>query len=164
MYTTNPDQTTYNHTATSTSGTTSSDAAASKGLLRMKSIYVYIGATLGILILAYLISQFLDTTLMMHFGMFAGVLLLVANLRDFLKTQDQYTAQPRSTALMNTLIGGSLVCAWLSQIVGVLLWVPALLLIGAATPLVIGRASLYYTYIHTAQQIIGQVKGKAKRP
>ncbi len=66
--------------------------------------------------------------------------------------------QKGSTALLNVLIGAALICAWLSQIVTSLLWIPALILMAIATPLIFGRARVYTAYLDTAKTIAGSVR------
>ena len=118
------------------------------GSMRVRSIYLYIAlAVVGVLLLYFLIN-FVQTSLVMHFSMFAGVLLLLTNLRELIGSS---FAQRSSTSLLNCMIGGALICAWLTQIVSVFLWIPALLLIGIATPLAFGRASVYSTYVSMAR-------------
>lgn len=118
------------------------------GGFRIKPIYFYIGiAAIFILVLAFLI-RVLDTSLSMHFSMIAGALLLLANLRELIG--HTYT-QHSSTALLNCLIGGSLIFAWL----GGLFWLPAVVLLAVALPLVIGRSTVYVTYVQVARNLVG---------
>jgi hypothetical protein len=49
------------------------------------------------------------------------------------------------------LVGGGLIFAWLAQFFGPLLWIPAVVLVGIATPLIFGRANVYTAYIATAR-------------
>ncbi|NOK60781.1 MAG: hypothetical protein GFH27_549289n236 [Chloroflexi bacterium AL-W] len=130
------------------------------GGFRIKPMYVYIGIAVVAIIALYFITQFLNTSLVMHFGVVAGALLLLANLRELL---GQSFSQRSSTALLNCLIGGALVCAWLSQIAGVLFWVPALILLGIAVPLSIGRASVYSTYVQTARGAVSNMRRAVNR-
>jgi hypothetical protein len=104
--------------------------------------------------------RLLNTGLVMHFSMLAGVLLLLANLREVL---GKSYARHNNTALLNTLIGGALVFAWLSQFLGALLWVPAIAMLGIAAPLAIGRASVYQTYVRTARGAMGNLRHMAGR-
>lgn len=121
------------------------------GGFRIKPIYFYIAiAAVFMLVLAFLI-RILDTSLFMHFSMIAGALLLLANLRELLG--HTYT-QHSSTALLNCLIGGSLIFAWL----GGLFWVPAVVLLAVALPLVIGRTTVYVTYVQMARSVVNGVR------
>ncbi len=133
------------------------------GALRINPLIFYGGIALLVLVGALMLMRFLDTALIVHFGMAAGALLLVANVRELLGTQDAFTQQHRSTALMNSLIGGALLFAWLSQIVTTLFWVPAIVLIGTSVPLVMKRASLYAFYVQSFKQLVGSFKGAVRR-
>ncbi len=115
---------------------------------RIRSMYLYIAVAVVVILAIYFVVRFLNTGLVMHFGMFAGVLLLLANVRELI---GQPYAQRSNTALLNSLVGGALIFAWLSQILSAFMWIPAILLIGVATPLAFGRASVYTMYVQTAR-------------
>jgi hypothetical protein len=72
----------------------------------------------------------------------------VANLRELIGMS---SSQRGSTALLNLLVGSGLICAWLTSFFGSLLWIPAILLVGIATPLIVGRANVYSAYLTTAR-------------
>jgi hypothetical protein len=118
------------------------------GGFRIKPIYLYVAGIIAVVVAIYFVMRFLNTSLVMHFGAFAGALLIIANLRELIGMS--YT-QRGSTALLNLLVGGGLIFAWLAQFFGALLWAPALLLVGIATPLIFGRATVYTAYIGTAR-------------
>ncbi|NTW03728.1 MAG: hypothetical protein HGA19_21050 [Oscillochloris sp.] len=120
----------------------------SVGGFRIKPVYLYVAGIIAVVVAIYLVMRFLNTSLALHFGAFAGVLLIIANLRELIGMS--YT-QRGSTALLNLLVGGGLIFAWLAQFFGALLWIPAILLVGIATPLIFGRATVYKAYISTAQ-------------
>ncbi|MCU0495211.1 MAG: hypothetical protein MUD01_26795 [Chloroflexaceae bacterium] len=125
------------------------------GGFRIKPLYLYIGVAVIAVVAVYFLINFVQAGLVMHFSLAAGVLLLLANLRELI---GQSYSQRGSTAMLNCLIGSALVCAWLSQIVGLLLWIPALLLLGVSVPLVLGRASVYNSYVQTARSAVGSVR------
>lgn len=118
------------------------------GGFRIKPIYLYAAGILAVVVAIYFVMRFFSTSLVMHFGAFSGALLIIANLRELIGMS--YT-QRGSTALLNLLVGGGLLFAWLTQFFGALLWLPALLFVGIATPLIFGRATVYKAYITTAQ-------------
>ena len=124
------------------------------GGFRIKPMYLYVVMGLVILAAIYLVMRFINTNIIMHFGLFAGVLLLIANVRELFGSP----ATGGSLPLLNTLIGGALIFAWISQIVNILFWIPAILLIGVATPLTLGRASVYSIYIQTAKSAVNSVR------
>lgn len=146
---------TSSYTGSSYTGPSAPPAYTSIGGVRIKPVFIW-GAIAAVIILAiYLVVRFLNAGLVMHFGLVAGALLLIANLRELI---GQSYSQRGSTALLNCLIGGALIFAWLSQIIGALLWIPAILLIGIAVPLALGRASVYSAYVNTARSTIGSVR------
>jgi hypothetical protein len=117
----------------------------------IKPLYMYIAGGILLLLVIYLMVQFWQTSLVMHFSAAAGVLLLLANVRELI---GKSYGQHYSTAMLNTMIGGALIFAWLTQLLGVLgwiLWLPALALLVVAAPLAVGRASVYRAYLQTAR-------------
>jgi hypothetical protein len=121
----------------------------------IKPLYLYIGLALIAVVAIYFVLNIFTTQLVMHFGAYAGLLLLIANVRELLGNS---YGQKGSTALLNVLIGAALLCAWLSQIITSLLWIPALILVAIATPLIFGRARVYTAYLDTARTIAGSVR------
>ncbi len=130
------------------------------GGFQIKPIYVYIGAALLFLLVLYLVVRVLNAGLVMHFSLAAGVLLLLANMRELM---GQSYGRHNNTALLNNMIGGALLFAWLSQIIGALMWVPAIGLLGFATPLAVGRASVYSTYMQMGRRAFGGLRQAAGR-
>lgn len=116
----------------------------------VKPIYLYIGAAVALLVVIYLVMRFLSTSLVMHFSAYTGALLLIANLRELLGNS---YGQRGSTALLNVMVGGGLIFAWLTQFFGVFFWIPALILVGVATPLIFGRANVYNVYLDMARSL-----------
>ncbi|MEI7644871.1 MAG: hypothetical protein WCJ55_11375 [Chloroflexales bacterium] len=122
------------------------------GGFRIKPIYLYVAGIIALIVAIYFVMGFLQTSLVMHFGAFVGALLIIANLRELIGMS---SSQRGSTALLNLLVGGGLICAWLAEaFLGRLLWIPAVLLVGIATPLIVGRANVYRTYLTTARGAI----------
>lgn len=125
------------------------------GGFQVKPLYLYIAAGIAFLLVLYLLTRLLNTSLVMHFGLLAGVLLLLANGRELI---GQSYGQPKSTAMLNVLIGGSLLFAWLSQIISSVMWAPAVGLLVVAAPLAFGRASVYRTYMQTARGAMQNIR------
>ncbi len=140
-------------------GDTTSTQESGKGF-QIKPMYLYIGIGLLALIAILFVIQFLRTSFVMHYGLAAGLLLLLANLREYI---GRPYGQIKQTALLNSLIGGGLVFAWLTQFLGWLLWVPALGLLLAAAPLALGRASIYNSYIQTVRGAAENVRRTLNR-
>ncbi len=120
------------------------------GKFFIKQEYLILGSGLLIfLFVLHAVTKIVNTSLLIHFGCFAGALLLLANLREVLGN----SFSPRqNTALLNSLVGGALVGAWLSQVIGLLFWIPAVILLGIATPLAFGSAPAYKVYLQQAQK------------
>jgi hypothetical protein len=125
------------------------------GGFRIKPIYLYVAGTIAVVAAIYFVMRFLNTSLALHFGAFSGALLLIANLRELIGMS--YT-QRGSTALLNMLVGGGLIFAWLASFFGPLLWIPAVIMVGIATPLIFGRATVYKAYITTAQGAVNGIR------
>ncbi|NJN19683.1 MAG: hypothetical protein HC822_27300 [Oscillochloris sp.] len=125
------------------------------GGFRIKPIYLYIAGAVAVLVVIYFVMRFFSAGLLAHYGAFAGLLLLIGNLRELIAPS---AAQRGSTALLNVLIGGGLICAWLAAIIGAVMWIPALILIGIAAPLIFGQATVYRKYIGTAQAAADSVR------
>jgi hypothetical protein len=125
------------------------------GGFRIKPIYLYIAALIVVLVAIYFVMRFFNAGLQLHFGAFAGLLLLLANVRELIGGS---VGQRGSTALLNVLVGAGLIFAWLATIVNALLWLPALILVGIATPLIFGRASVYRGYIGAARTAADTVR------
>lgn len=125
------------------------------GGVAIKPIYLYIAGAIAVVIAIFFVLRFLNTGLVMHFGAYAGLLLLIANVRELIGNS---YGQKGATALLNVMVGAALICAWLSQLVTSLLWVPAIILAAIATPLIFGRGRVYTAYLDTAKTIAGGVR------
>jgi hypothetical protein len=121
----------------------------------IKPLYLYIAGAVVFILAIYLLVRFLNAGLVMHFSLVAGALLLLANVRELI---GRSYSRHQNTALLNVMIGAALVCAWLSQILGLLLWVPAVVLLAIAAPLAWGRAAIYQTYMQTARGAFNRLR------
>lgn len=122
---------------------------------RIKPLYVYIAVAVAVLVAVFLVLRFLNTSLVMHVGAYAGLLLLIANVRELVGSS---YGERGSTALLNVMVGGALIFGWLAQFFGALLWIPAVVLLVIATPLIFGRASVYRGYITAARGAADSVR------
>jgi hypothetical protein len=128
------------------------------GGFHIKPLYLYIAGAAVFLLAMFLLVRFLNAGLVMHFGVVAGALLLLANVRELI---GRSYSQHQNTALLNVLIGAALVCAWMSQILGVLFWVPAIVLLAISAPLAWSRAAVYQTYMRTARGAFDRLRSMA---
>jgi hypothetical protein len=119
---------------------------------RIKALYAYIAAAFLGVIVIYFVSRLLSTALEMHFAMAIGVLLLITNVRELLMVPYEQVQRHHSLALMNSMLGGALACAWLGPMVSVLFWVLAVALFAGSIPLAFSRSSAYSLYVQTARK------------
>jgi hypothetical protein len=122
-------------------------------------LYLYIGIAAAVLLGIWLLSSFLRTGVEGYFTLVAGVLLVLGNLRDLIANP---YAQRSNIALLNTLIGGGLIFFFLGRgsfpPLGGIWYVPAVLLLLLAAPLMIGRASVYTVYLGAARTAVGGIR------
>lgn len=117
-------------------------------------IYLYIGIAVLVFFGIWLLSGFFRASIEAYFALVTGILLMLGNLRDLL-----FNAYPQrsNVALLNTLLGGGLIFYFLGNggfpPLGTIWYVPAVLLLLIAAPLMIGRASVYGMYINTARSL-----------
>lgn len=141
-------QNTYTGSPYSESGSQYSRGSMTIGGVRVKPVYIWLLIAVAVGLLIWFLMSVLNTSLVMHFGLFSGVLLLLANVRELI---GQPHTQRGSTAMLNIMIGAALLFAWVSQIFSAFFWAPAILLIVIATPLAFSRASVYTFYVQAAR-------------
>ncbi|MBK9943139.1 MAG: hypothetical protein U0Z44_16930 [Kouleothrix sp.] len=122
-------------------------------------LYLYIGIGILVLFGIWAVLSFFRAGISGYFALIAGVLLVLGNLRDLISNPYM---QRGNVSLLNTLIGGGLIFFFLGE--GgfpPFLWgwyIPAIVLMLIAAPLMLGRAVVYTAYINTARRAIGTVK------
>jgi hypothetical protein len=122
-------------------------------------LYLYIGIGVLVLFGIWLLSSFFRAGIEGYFTLIAGILLVLGNLRDLIANP---YAQRSNIALLNTLIGGGLIFYFLGRggfpPLGWIWYVPAVLLLLGAAPLMIGRASVYGVYLGAARNVVGGIR------
>jgi hypothetical protein len=122
-------------------------------------LYLYIGIALAVLLGIWLLSSFFSAGIEGYFAVTAGVLLVLGNLRDLIANP---YAQRSNIALLNTLIGGGLIFFFLGRggfpPLGGIWYIPAVLMLLIAAPLMIGRASVYTVYLGAARTAVGSIR------
>jgi len=122
-------------------------------------LYLYIGVGLLVLLGIWMLLSFFRVGIDGYFALVAGILLVLGNLRDLIANP---YPQRSNVSLLNTLIGGGLIFFFLGKggfpPLGGVWYVPALLLMLIAAPLMLGRAAVYTAYIGTARNAIGSVR------
>jgi hypothetical protein len=126
---------------------------------RIAPLYLYIGVGILVLLGIWLLAGFVRTGVEGYFTLVAGVLLIVGNLRDLIRSP---FIGRENTALLNTLIGGSLIGFFLGRggfpPLGSVWYIFAVALLLIAAPLMLGRASVYSAYLGTAKNAVGAVR------
>ena len=121
---------------------------------------IYIFALVGVLVAIYIVYQFLTAGVDRYLALAGGLMLLVGNLPDLVRSLQQRQV---GTAMMNTLVGLALVSFFIGEIVlKALFWPLALLLLIAAAPLAINRAGATRAYLNTGRAVAGQLRGLLK--
>jgi uncharacterized membrane protein len=118
--------------------------------------WLYIFALVGILVAIYLIYQLLTAGLQAYLALIAGVMLLIGNAPELTRSLQQRTI---GSALLNTLIGGALVSYFFgSIIVPPIFWSLSIVLLLAALPLTLNRASVARSYLNGARNLAMQAR------
>ncbi len=115
-------------------------------------LYIYIGIGIAAIIVVSIIGGLLSAGVQAYFAVAAGILLVLANLRDLLSGTNN------SAALMNTMIGAALIFFFLGSAFGWVWYIPALLLLVAAAPLGVRRADVYTVYLDAARSMATSVR------
>jgi hypothetical protein len=122
-------------------------------------LYLYLGIGILVVLGIWLLSSFFSAGVEGYFALTAGILLVLGNLRDLIANP---YAQRSNIALLNTLIGGGLIFFFLGRggfpPIGGFWYLPAVLLLLIAAPLMIGRASVYTVYLGTARNVVGGIR------
>jgi hypothetical protein len=117
----------------------------------IRPVYLYAGIAVLVIFALWFLSGFFRAGIEGYFTLITGVLLVLGNLRDLIGNP---YAQRSNISLLNTLIGGGLIFYFLGRggfpPIGGFWYIPAVLLVLLAAPLMIGRASVYTTYIGAA--------------
>ena len=121
--------------------------------------YLYIGIGILVLFGIWALLSFFRAGIDGYFALAAGVLLVLGNLRDLIANPYQ---QRGNVSLLNTLLGGSLIFFFLGKggfpPIGWAWYLPAIVMMLIAAPLMLGRAVVYTAYVNTARKAIGTVK------
>ncbi len=130
----------------------------------IRPLYLYIGIGILALIALWFVSGLLTAGITAYFSLAAGVLLVLGNLRDVIMNP---VLQKGNTGLLNTLIGVGLILFFVGSAFGALWFIPAVLLLLLAAPLMLGRSEVYATYMlaarNTADTVRRTISGVATR-
>lgn len=126
-----------------------------RGPFGIRPLYLYIGIAVLALLALWFLSGLLSAGITAYFSLAAGVLLVLGNLREVLLNPQFNRA---NTALLNTLIGGALILFFVGSAFGALWFIPAVLALLVAAPLMLGRADVYGAYVLTARTAVDGVR------
>jgi hypothetical protein len=138
-------------------GTTMYNGSGYTSGRRIPPLYLYIGVGVLALLAIWVVGSFIRAGVEGYFTLAAGVLLILGNLRDVIANPAR-----NNIALMNSLIGGGLVLFFLGRggfpPLGWVWFVPAVILMALAAPLMIGRASFYSAYLGVARDAVSNAR------
>jgi hypothetical protein len=125
---------------------------------RIPPLYIYIGIGVLVLLGIWLVVSLLRPGIDGYYALGAGVLLLIGNLRDILMPSNERS----NVGLFNALVGGGLISFWLAKggfpPLGGLWYIPAVLALVLAAPLMLGRAAVYSAYVNTARSLVDNAR------
>jgi hypothetical protein len=121
----------------------------------IRPLYLYIGIGILVLIALWFVSNLIGGLVQSWYALVAGVLLVLGNLRDVILNP---YPQRSNTALLNTMIGAALILFFVGSAFGALWYIPAVLLLLIAAPLMLGRADVYAAYMMTARNAADGVR------
>jgi hypothetical protein len=116
--------------------------------------WLYILALIGVLVAIYVVYQLLTAGLQSYLALIAGVMLLIGNLPELTRSLQ---GRIIDNSLLNTLVGLALIAYFIGSIVlAPLFWSLSILMLFAALPLTLNRASVARAYINGARNLFTQ--------
>ena len=126
------------------------------GRYRSNQTWVYILALIGVLVAIYVVYQLLTAGLQAYLALIAGVMLLIGNFPDLVRSLQQRRID---NSMLNTLIGLGLVAYFIGSIVfAPLFWSLSILMLIAALPLTLNRASVAKAYVNAGRTLFIQAR------
>lgn len=117
---------------------------------------LYILALVGVLFVIYILYGFLTAGVQAYIALFTGMLLLLGNLPEIVRSLQQRVL---GNATMNGLIGMALIAYFLGSVALSILFYPlTIVLLIAAVPLALNRASVTRAYLNGARNVAGQAR------
>lgn len=126
------------------------------GRYRSSQTWIYILALIGVLVAIYVVYQLLTAGLQAYLALIAGVMLLIGNFPDLVRSLQQRRID---NSMLNTLIGLGLVTYFIGSIVlAPLFWSLSIVMLIAALPLTLNRASVAKAYMNGARTLFMQAR------
>jgi hypothetical protein len=130
------------------------------GRFQIPQRWIYIAAAFGLLVGMVLVYRLLTAGLQSYVAVIAGVMLLIGNAPELVRSLQR---REIGLAMLNTLVGGSLVCFFLGTLIAkIVFWPLAILMLALALPLTINRAGVASAYLQGARQLFGQARQVAR--
>jgi hypothetical protein len=118
--------------------------------------WLYILALIGVLVAIYFVYQLLTAGLQAYLALIAGVMLLIGNFPELVRALQQRRID---SSMLNTLVGIGLVAYFIGSIVlAPLFWSLSILMLIAALPLTLNRASVARAYMNGARSLFSQAR------
>ncbi|HEX6287684.1 MAG TPA: hypothetical protein VFZ66_00765 [Herpetosiphonaceae bacterium] len=118
--------------------------------------WLYILALVGVLVAIYFVYQLLTAGLQAYLALIAGVMLLLGNLPELVRSLQLRTLDK---SMLNTLVGLALICYFLGTIILTpLFWPLSILMLVAALPLTLNRVGVARAYLNAARGLVGQAR------
>jgi hypothetical protein len=120
-----------------------------------RDTWIYIFAIIGALVAIYIVYSLLTAGLQAYIALIAGVMLLIGNIPDLVRSLQQ---RQLGTAMMNTLIGLALVSYFIGALLPWLFYPLAIILLLAAAPLAINRVGVTRAYLNAGRTVANQAR------
>ncbi len=117
---------------------------------------IYLFALIGVVVAILIVYRLLTAGLQAYLALITGSMLLVGNVSDLARTLPR---RQLGVAMLNTLVGLSLICYFLGVAIStILFWPLSIVLLVAALPLTISRASAAQAYLRGAYTLVSQAR------
>lgn len=118
--------------------------------------WLYILALIGVLVAIYFVYQLLTAGLQAYLALIAGVMLLIGNFPELVRSLQQRRID---NSMLNTLVGLALIAYFIGSIVvAPLFWSLSILMLFAALPLTLNRAGVARAYMNGAMSLFSQLR------
>ncbi len=130
------------------------------GGFRVPQRYLYVAAAIGVFFLMVLVYRFLTAGLQSYLALVAGVMLLIGNAPELFRS---FQRRELGLPMLNTLVGLALSAFFAgSLLLKIIFWPLAIVLLGLALPLTLGRARVAGAYIGALRALIMQARHLAR--
>ncbi len=130
------------------------------GGFRIPQRYLYVAAAIGVFFLMVLVYRFLTAGLQSYLALIAGVMLLIGNAPELFRSLQR---RELGLPMLNTLVGLSLIAFFVgSLLLKVIFWPIAIVLLGLALPLTLGRARVAAAYMGALRTLVMQARHLAR--